>query len=460
VCLPFGAPSLFFFSDPAVGVACGLGVVWGVWYGRTKWRNRTRLLAAILSSAISVGSAVAFSDGCNYIKYVWYSGEYIGTTSDEYTVISFFGWLILCTVFHFVSYRLTLRKLKESMLDATVCVSTTEGEATSQGEEEAKKNWRYQSQVFEPPKNVVFAASELTKATAQAAFFTVTGSLSFCSPTSRSRSAEYLNGNRGRANTGSSKASVLSDEGYKMNTSEANDDSLKCCVAANDLFAVEGVNEPTSEGALRHDDDDDDECQDGSVADRQMLGDLTEISTACPSLRKYSNVAKKIEGGVNVDDDAEAATPNNDPSLWFMIKSSSCCGKRKYYNAPPRKPWECAVTVLKWTLWSITTVSHLYLTIINIGATVQQTAVRAALPSTYSTFYPADYITGTMCAWNESSPHADIRTFDSLDDVMAANYSVVHCGACGSCSNWNDLSLQWTTRSYLAELGQEWYVDG
>ena len=46
-----------------------------------------------------------------------------------------------------------------------------------------------------------------------------------------------------------------------------------------------------------------------------------------------------------------------------------------------------------------------------------------------------------MCAWNESSPNADIRTFTSLQAVYDANYTVVHCGACGDCSNWNDLSV-------------------
>ena len=27
---------------------------------------------------------------------------------------------------------------------------------------------------------------------------------------------------------------------------------------------------------------------------------------------------------------------------------------------------------------------------------------------------------------------------------------------CGACSNWDDLSLQWTTRTYLASEGQKW----
>jgi len=97
----------------------------------------------------------------------------------------------------------------------------------------------------------------------------------------------------------------------------------------------------------------------------------------------------------------------------------------------------------------------LYLTIVNIGATAQQKNVRAALPGTFAQLYPPEFKIGPICAWNESTPNADIQTFDTIDEVYAANYSVVHCGACGACSNWNDLSLQWTTRTFLAEEAQK-----
>jgi hypothetical protein len=99
---------------------------------------------------------------------------------------------------------------------------------------------------------------------------------------------------------------------------------------------------------------------------------------------------------------------------------------------------------------------HLYFLIICIGATAQQNKVRNALPGTFSLLYPPNYVDSTMCAWNEASPDADIRTFESPQAAQEANYTVIHCGACGSCSNWNDLSLQWTTRTNLAALGQEW----
>ena len=172
-----------------------------------------------------------------------------------------------------------------------------------------------------------------------------------------------------------------------------------------------------------------------------------------PSLDVEEPIAE--EGDDNEDD--KSIINEVEPSLWFMIKTNTCCGKRRHYKAPPRKRWELILNVIKWTLWGITSAMHIFFLIICIGATAQQERVRAALPGTFSLLYPSDYVESFMCAWNQSSPNADIRTFDSLDAVLEANYTVIHCGACGSCSNWNDLSLQWTTRSNLAALGQEWY---
>lgn len=84
-------------------------------------------------------------------------------------------------------------------------------------------------------------------------------------------------------------------------------------------------------------------------------------------------------------------------------------------------------------------------------ATNQQNIVRSQLQNTFEVLYPPDYQAGAMCAWDESSPNGNIMSFESIQDVYDANYTVIHCGSCGNCSNWNDLTLQWTTRTFLAE---------
>ena len=94
----------------------------------------------------------------------------------------------------------------------------------------------------------------------------------------------------------------------------------------------------------------------------------------------------------------------------------------------------------------------------NLGATYQQNIVRLRLNDSFAILYPDDYHTGEMCAWSDRSPEGEFRTFASLREVEETNgaFTVVHCGACGACSNWEDLSLQWTTRTFLAQASKQW----
>jgi hypothetical protein len=58
--------------------------------------------------------------------------------------------------------------------------------------------------------------------------------------------------------------------------------------------------------------------------------------------------------------------------------------------------------------------------------------------------------------WSEPNENGEIRSFDSLEELRAANFTMIHCGYCGECSNWNDLTKQWTTRTFLAEVSKKW----
>ena len=172
------------------------------------------------------------------------------------------------------------------------------------------------------------------------------------------------------------------------------------------------------------------------------------------------------------DDDDNLSVPSDvihreekeNPTLWYMMKANSCCRRRRFYNAPPRKGCDLFINIFKWTIYAAAAWMHVGFTIICIGATLQRNTVRDALDNTFELLYPSNYETGPMCAWNNTNrsstnannAYADILTFDSLEDVYESDYSVIHCGECGDCSNWNDLSLQWTTRTHLAELAKDW----
>jgi hypothetical protein len=134
--------------------------------------------------------------------------------------------------------------------------------------------------------------------------------------------------------------------------------------------------------------------------------------------------------------------PERRMSLGSSFQTTKSC-RQRWWNGSIR------------LFWYVSSLFFFFLTIVNIGSTTQQTTVRTALGPTFAQLYPPDFNTGSMCAWDKASPNATIKTFDTLQAVYDANWTVVHCGACGACSNWNDLSLQWTTRKELAKLSKQ-----
>ena len=506
---------LLYFCNPdpmtvplstGIGIVFGFGIVWLVWLGQTRYKKRRRLIAFLGSSTIAVASAAAFAAGCWYVKEVWYEGQDVGY-QDDWTWFVFFGWLSLCMCANYVYYRLTRRKLAAAVANVSAPAasaagtenrnidannSTAEGTAAgdnAQHEDDAKSTWRYQAKLFEPPESLCGAASELSKATTTAA---VSGIKALRPNFDNLSVVSGGKKNRSRANTGDSSIQ-LPKRGNAEPTSyqtpvrrRSIPTELPSSVSPTALSSERtssplkfsspsALFSPSAEGAivlgnrnrtvsnvssLGHDDVDEDPFAslshsweatvNGGGGQNSFQGNSFNVidESDCESLSRRDGNDDRV-GASRIDEN------NNGPSLWFMIKTNSCCGRRRYYNAQPRKPWERASNFIKWLLWTVTTGFHIYLTIVAIGATSQMNNVRAALPSTYAFLYPENYVEGTMCAWNESSPDGDIRTFATLDEVFAANYSVIHCGACNKCSNWNDLELQWTTRTHLAADGQE-----
>ena len=169
--------------------------------------------------------------------------------------------------------------------------------------------------------------------------------------------------------------------------------------------------------------------------------------------------------------------PEEAPSYWKLFMNQladtypylCCCLKKKYGlvnisqkrldyidRARERTKLGQFLFEFKRFLWYLSSFVCLFLTIVNIGATHQQCAAKGALFGTFELLYPPDYLTGTMCAWDAPGPNATIKTFESLQDVYDADYKVVHCGACGTCSNWNDITLQYTSREVLAGITKIW----
>jgi hypothetical protein len=124
---------------------------------------------------------------------------------------------------------------------------------------------------------------------------------------------------------------------------------------------------------------------------------------------------------------------------------------------PPKTGLEKFWSALKWSISILLHVLLLCIAIVHIGVAQQMAAVRANLLPAYQLMYPEkSYNNGTVCAWSNSTSSGITQTFATARVAYIANYSVIHCGECGACSNWNDLSILWTTRSNLSTMAQEW----
>ena len=136
--------------------------------------------------------------------------------------------------------------------------------------------------------------------------------------------------------------------------------------------------------------------------------------------------------------------------MTFRNDCTCCCRKDSKFMKESRcaRTWIVVVKVIA----VVANFLALYVTIVAVRATQQIKLTKTKLPYVQEKLY--NHINeGHVCAFNEKC--GDVRTFD--DEVLAArsNYTIVHCGACGHCSNWNDLELQWTTRYSVADQSQQ-----
>jgi len=391
-----------------IGIFCGFAVVYFMWLGHTTLNHKQRkALAIVLSLGIALSSAAAFSAGCWYIKEVWL--DYEGDAKD-YATATFFGWFGVCLLVHALWVRLTWRKLAEAKVAKEELRRQRSDDVDTVDDTESPSEpgeWRYTSQVFQPPKSINCMAMELSRSL----------SLEQIGRKSNDQQNEELpdlddTRRAGRMKTENSDGSLPAPKIPGLS-----DVDVEIPVDINHGSDETSVVASAEDGAL-HESILVSEREDESLSSREIIGKETS-------------------------------------SIWSMIRNNSCCRRRKHYQAPPKKGWSKMATVLKWTLWALVCTWHISFLIVDIGANHERNKVRSALPGTFEELYPEDYNTGVMCAWDEASPSADIRTFDSMQGVLDANYTVIHCGECASCSNWNDLSLQWTTRDVLAKKAKK-----
>uniref|UniRef100_A0A7S4EM18 Uncharacterized protein n=2 Tax=Pseudo-nitzschia australis TaxID=44445 RepID=A0A7S4EM18_9STRA len=183
---------------------------------------------------------------------------------------------------------------------------------------------------------------------------------------------------------------------------------------------------------------------------------------------KFKTAATKNQWGYGY------VAPEDAPTYWKLFISRLAdtfpclcgCFKKEYLNASRRRldfrsnadvrsKSTIALKYMQRFVWYFMSLAALFFTIVNILATREQCKARSALVDTFEVLYPPDYLTGKMCAWDKPGPNATIKTFESPQDAENANFEIVHCGACGNCSNWNDITLQYTSREVLAAVSKK-----
>lgn len=178
------------------------------------------------------------------------------------------------------------------------------------------------------------------------------------------------------------------------------------------------------------------------------------------------------------NDDGDEGDSINPATAYLVIKpnlstSDECLAKEKMTSEKYRRPACCQYAccdVFVWNtpeyqqssnLWKVMcwikiiviTISYLiclYFTAVSIGATSQITNTKALLPSVHVALY-SFMNEGPVCAFDNRGPESNITTFPGKDVAHEAGFLIVHCGACGACSSWQNLIIQHITRLTINE---------
>lgn len=124
-----------------------------------------------------------------------------------------------------------------------------------------------------------------------------------------------------------------------------------------------------------------------------------------------------------------------------------CCNRSDFaMKSSSKKIWLVAFNVLAASINLVA----LLLAVIACGSAIQAKTTKSKLEFVREIYNHLD--AGPVCAYDHKC--GEIETFANRGEAHAANYTVAHCGKCSSCSTWNDLELQWSTRTNAAEKSQ------
>lgn len=147
-----------------------------------------------------------------------------------------------------------------------------------------------------------------------------------------------------------------------------------------------------------------------------------------------------------------------------------CCKQRRRPDwctifmcfTPEYTKMSCFWKMIGWIKAVVITISYLlclYFVIVALFATPQIASTMEKLPAVRKALYETQN-EGPVCAFDNRGAASNITTFDNKDAAHDAGFLVLHCGACGACSTWDNLITEYTTRNNMAALANKCAMRG
>lgn len=151
--------------------------------------------------------------------------------------------------------------------------------------------------------------------------------------------------------------------------------------------------------------------------------------------------------------DTEEEDNDNPPTKKYrpLCCRPACCEVFVCFS-PEYQQSSCLWKAIIWFKFIIIILTYLlclYFVTVSIGATAQIKSTRENLPAVQEALYN-HMNEGEVCAFDNQGPASNITTFPSKEAAHEAGFLVLHCGACGACSTWENLIIEYTTRDTMA----------
>jgi len=425
------------------GALFGFWMMWAVFVVHAKYIHHRNIVSFSTILILSIISALTFTRGMAWIQVIWKLN--ILKDEDALLVISFFAWLGVLALVHALFIWHTLRTEERNTIDGSNNNQTDQegAAATDNGENGLAGNE---------------VTGKLTKTTSSPILRRLSSNVA--NPTLRRNSSycAYVFDPRTHFVDGKCQFSdhpVLEDAFEKDRHGSIDSNMIQR--SQNASFGGEEQPDAMAVGIGNNDGEDSDHFIETPVAadgytvgkDSVMEVDQDEIysNACCP------NNTTNGDGRNNPNKTNNACSSQDVTTKRKHCCRPTCC-EVFICNSPEYKQLSRFWRVVCWIKIIVIALAYLlflYFVIVSICATDQIASTRAGLPAVQEEIYN-HMNEGPVCAFDNRGANSNITTFEDKEAAHGAGFMIVHCGACGACSSWDNLRVEYITRDNMASL--------